>query len=619
MDIRQIFTLVQKWAWLVVVGAVLGVAGGYVYTLYQPTIYQTTTKVMVSRPPESRGTDYYYIYSDLQLAKTYTQLIVTQPVLEAVGQELGFSVNKDQVSVKQMTDMLILDITVKDSDPARAQLIANTLIKVFIEQNELTQTSRFITAEENLQRQIDQIEAQIISVQDQMAQQSEESLKKQQTTLETEIAALEIEIRDLRKEMELLTGDTLAEKEDYLSALETRLNLYQQAYQQTIVLGSSTGTSSQSIRQSQLQTTLALYQQIYSNLLNNYESIRLARLQSTTNVIQIESAPLPTHPVQPQPVQNLMLGLVMGLALAGGIAFLVEYLDDTLKTPEDVARALKLPTIGLIGEMEKDSQADGAAYVADQPRSPIAEAFRALRTNLEFASVDKPLRTILVTSSGPSEGKTTVAINLAMVIAQGGKKVALLDADLRRPSLHQKLNLANRVGLTDLFRHNIHDVAAFVTWGDPEITVIPSGEIPPNPTELLASERMTQILDQLSENYDVVILDSPPSIVTDPVVLSARVDGVIMIIEPGKTKIDSAQAMLEQLHRSGARILGVVLNPIARKAAHYYGKYRYSSYYYYSHGYNYSPGKNGSNGNGNHKEPAVAEAAKERSFFARFK
>jgi capsular exopolysaccharide synthesis family protein len=593
MDIRNILIYIKKWAWLGVLGSILGLLGGYAFTLTQPTLFQTTTKVMISRSPEDRGNDYYYIYSDLQLAKTYTQLIATQPVLDAVGQELGFPVSKGQISIEQLTDMLILNVTVRDQDPQRAQLIANTLIEVFIQQNEINLTSRFIAAEESLQNQIAQIQVQIAGVQDEIAQQSETNLQEQRTRIETEIVSLTAEINQLRDEIPMLSGSTLAEKQDYLALLETRLSLYHQAYQQLVILGDSLFTDNQSFKQSQLETTLNLYQQLYSNLLNNYESIRLARLRSTTDVVQVEKAPLPSNPVQPKPAQNLLIGFFIGLMLAVGIAYITEYLDDTLKTPEDVSRILKLPTIGLIGKIEKEALVPGSAYVIDQPRTPVAESFRSLRTNLEFASVDKPLSTILVTSSGPSEGKSTVAINLAMVIAQSGKKVVLVDADLRRPTLRTRLKLGNGYGLTDLFRFQPPDLDKFPTWGEPPIKVIPSGKIPPNPTELLGSVRMKQILDQLKASYDAVIIDSPPFIVADAVVISARVDGVVLIVEPGKTKIDSSQVMLEQLYRSGARVLGVVLNLISAKTKHYYGKYRHYTYYYSNQSYDRASGKNG--------------------------
>jgi capsular exopolysaccharide synthesis family protein len=282
------------------------------------------------------------------------------------------------------------------------------------------------------------------------------------------------------------------------------------------------------------------------------------------------------------------------LIIMGAIAFLIEYLDDTLKTPEEINRLLDLAVIGLIGEMTQKDGKDVGAYVSNNPRSPIAESFRTLRTNLDFASVDRPIRTLLVTSAGPGEGKTTTAVNLAAVIAQGEKKVALVDSDLRRPTIHKFLQLPNQTGLTDLFRDRDGNCHTVNSWGEGQLSVYTSGEIPPNPTELLGSEKMGQILARLSEENDIVILDSAPFIFADPIVMAAKVDGVLLVVEPGNTKIDSAQAMLEQLQRAGARVVGVVLNPITRKQAHYYyGRYRYYSYYY-THGYEYYTSSDGS-------------------------
>jgi capsular exopolysaccharide synthesis family protein len=251
---------------------------------------------------------------------------------------------------------------------------------------------------------------------------------------------------------------------------------------------------------------------------------------------------------------------------------------------------LNLPVLGLIGEMGKrkgrKSKAEGGVYVAEYPLSPIVESFRTLRTNLDFAGIDKPIRTLQVTSAGPSEGKSTVAVNLAAVMAQGERKVVLLDADLRRPSVHRYLKIPNRKGLIDLLR-NPADLDGVVNeWGNPSIKVITVGEIPPNPAELLASERMERVLDELKEIADIVIVDSAPAIITDPVVLSAKIDGVLVVIEPGATKIGAAQVMMEQLSRAGARVVGVALNPISRRHSNYYTKYNYySSYYYRSGGY----------------------------------
>jgi capsular exopolysaccharide synthesis family protein len=266
----------------------------------------------------------------------------------------------------------------------------------------------------------------------------------------------------------------------------------------------------------------------------------------------------------------------------GLLAFTLEYMDDTLKTPQDVANVLGLPVVGYVVNEAAMEKSEGMPYVTSSPRSPMAETFRTLRTNLEFASVDKPLKTILITSPGSGDGKTTVATNLAAVMAQANKRVILLEGDLRRPRVHRALGMSNQVGLSDVFRGqmDIRDVARYSKVKD--LAAITSGSLPPNPTELLGSARMAQILARLVESASVVIIDSPPFVVSDATVLSAKVDGVLLVIQPGRTHAEAARAMLTQLNRAGAHVVGVVLNRVPRKNANYYGYYRYENDTVYS-------------------------------------
>jgi non-specific protein-tyrosine kinase len=236
--------------------------------------------------------------------------------------------------------------------------------------------------------------------------------------------------------------------------------------------------------------------------------------------------------------------------------------------------------LGFVAEMQYKKKSAEEVYVSRQPRSPVSEAFRSLRTNLEFASVQKPIHTILVTSPGPAEGKTTVAVNLAAIIALSGKRVALLDADLRRPSVHRLLGMPNRDGLSDLFRNQ--SAAHSVSRGKlelPHLMVITSGSLPPNPAELLGSDRMSHILDELRKLVDVIVIDTPPSLVADAQILSGKVDAVLMVIQPGHTHSEAARAVLELFKRAGARVIGTVLNRIPRNRAYYYGGYGYYSPY----------------------------------------
>jgi capsular exopolysaccharide synthesis family protein len=328
-----------------------------------------------------------------------------------------------------------------------------------------------------------------------------------------------------------------------------------------------------------LQSDLAQYRASYASVLQSYEALRVAEARSVSNVVQVEPAVEPTIPVRPRTMVNTLLAAVVGAMLAVGVVFLIEYLDDTIKTPDEVMRATQLPLVGLISRIE--DEADGEPYAARQARSPAAEAFRSLRTNLQFSGVDRPVRSLLVTSPGPQEGKSTVAANLAVVMAQGGHRVTLLDADMRRPRLHRMLGVPNRIGLSDLFTRNPLDLDGAVRPCRMEnLSLLTSGGLPPNPAELLASERMIQILDQVAKQTEFVVIDSPPAgAVTDAIVLAARVDGVLLVVEPKHTRLPSVVQVVEQLRRAGANVVGLVFNNVPLGRSGYYNGY-YSGYYY---------------------------------------
>lgn len=332
---------------------------------------------------------------------------------------------------------------------------------------------------------------------------------------------------------------------------------------------------------SSLETKLTQYRAIYSNLILSYEQIRLSEAQTVSTVMAVDPAVVPTKPISPQVLRNTALAAMVGLMLAVGVIFLIEALDDTLKTPDEVKKTLGLPVLGIITKHESE---EGKPITSVAPRSPVSEAFRSLRTNIQYTVIDEPLHTILITSTDPKEGKTTIVSNLGVVFAQLGKKVTLIDADLRKPTLHKKLGLQNRNGLTSLFVRSIETVDLICQKTEiPNLSVITSGELPPNPSELLGSKRLQSILNSVKEKSDVVIIDSPPALaVTDPLVLVPYVDAVLIVIKPGFTKGKSAALVIEQLRRSNANIIGVVMNELDL------GKSRYSyRYYHYKSDKNY--------------------------------
>jgi len=598
MEIKRYFSLVRRWAWLGILGLIFGAAGGYLGSAYQTPVYQASARFVIMRAAQTTA-DYYAYLDSQQLLQTYIQLLTTDSVLGAASEELGYAVYSGQANAQQVTDTQFVQLTVTDTDPQRAADIANVLVTVLIKKNEELQAVRYLKSEQNLQSQIDQVQSQVTTLQTQINDISAATVQDQLTQvkaqiepLQTQVTTLETEIADLQKNRYPTEEEKaqLAEKKATLAQVKPILTLYQQLYTNLTVLGQPVDNgASTSTRLDQLQTTLKLYQNIYINLLNSLEAVRLARVQNTPNVVQVEPATTPMFPISPRPFQSTALAGAVGLMLAAGIAFLIEYLDDTLKTMEDIERVLQLPVLGYIAQIEYDSKNEESLYVTRQPRSPVSEAFRLLRTNLEFAGVDRPLRRLLVTSAGPGEGKTTISVNLAAIMAQGGKRVVLVDADLRRPKIHRFLGLSNKVGLSDLFRGVVAVRMVSQQVQDVEtVSVLTSGSLPPNPTELLASVRMEQILQEAEQDADILIIDSPPSLVADVQVLAGKVDGVILIIHPGHTPEDAASATLEMLKRAGGRTLGVVLNRIPRNRAEYYGGYRHYSPYYSGYHYYHS-------------------------------
>lgn len=593
MEFQQYLSIARRWAWLLVLGLILGAASGYGFAKLQTPIYQASTRVIASRASmqaaSSGGGAEYYI-ADQQLIQTYIELLKSSSIIDKASQTLGYPYSSELVQAAQVKDTRILSITVEDPDPQRAADIANALVTALILQNEENEATRYITSDESLQVQIQQVEEQITAYQKDLDEQASITLTERLAQVEEQMAPLQAEVTQLKKDIELLTPAYTQERKIQVADLNSRLDqveplldLYQKIYTDLVVEGSSGSTQNDNTTASRLQSTLDLYQQIYINLINTRESIRLSRLQNTQSINQIQVAVAPELPIRPQPLNSAMLAGVVGLMLAAGIVFLIEYLDDTLKIPEDVERMLDLPVIGFIAEMESNKKGESEVHVALQPRSPVSEAFRSLRTNLEFSAVDRPLRTILITGAEAGDGKTTIAANLAVIIAQGGKRVMLLDADLRRPRIHRFLGIQNRVGLTDLFRSSLNVGAVTNKWAGSNskgMAVITSGSLPPNPSELLGSQKMDQILTEIVNLVDVVVIDSPPSIVSDAQILAAKVDCVLLVVQPGKTHAGAARAMREQLERAGAHIVGAVFNRIPRQHGYYYGGYRYYSPYY---------------------------------------
>ena len=671
VDFRHFFLLIRRnLGWLLGV-LILSGAGAFLISLYQTPIYAASTQVMVTRMTSSASVaDVTQTLNTQQLTQTYVELLTQPWMLDEVSARVGSAVEEGQIEASAATNTMIINLTVEDPEPARARLIADTLVQVLISQNEKIQSGRYTEAQAGLETQIQQIQAQItetqskldvvktVAVDDKLAKLQErintaksnieslnaemelinsvdlenrdsliiarqQALEQSRLSLETQLAEYqalkdrletdpqlaqdanaraEVQARmaevgaainpvretnaRLEAEMSLLMSvdsestksSALEERRSAIALQQTLLDSYQTTYTNTLA---SDQVQVNSDEVSNLENDLKLYQQIYLNLLNNRENIRLQKMQNVPNVIQVNPAMAGELPVRPRTLLNTVLGGVAGLVLAVSAVLLTDFLDTTIKSKEDVDRVLNLPVIGYIPQLDKQENAKAGPFVMNNQRAPAAEAFRSLRTNLEFISVDHPLKSILVTSTGASEGKTTVAANLGTMVVQSGKRVVIVDADLRRPRLHKEMNMPNRLGLSDVFRDRVNLDSVIQPVQDTGLFVITSGGIPPNPAELLASEKMRQILEQLESQFDFVIVDSTPTLVTDSQLIGARTDGVLMVLWPGRTHADAARTTAEQYRRAGANLLGVVLNNIQPERSYGgYGGYYYQNHYY---------------------------------------
>lgn len=602
MDPRTYLGLLRRWWWVLLLECGVGAVAALTASHFQAPVFQATTRVMVMRAPQGALVDLGFT-SDSQLAETYAWLLQTDDVRDKTSTTLGYQILPDQVKVQVVENTQLIDVIVEAHDASSAAQIANTLLTTFIDENERLLASRFASLEESLLAQLTQVRGQIDSLQGDVTKASAESVKEQLAQVEEQLTTLRQETEALQRDIANLEDaanfqqpvpgvlsakptpsieqrSDMAIKRDRLAELQALLALYQEVH---VNLSVPAGAPGGAVGHSdQLQATLALYQQIYSNLLSNYESVRLARLNSTPNVVQVEVAREPSSPVSPRPLRNALIGAMAGLLLAGCIAFLVEYADNTIQGPEETSRRLGLQVLGYIPDLGPTKAVAGSvtSVLLDQ-RSPAVDSFQFLRTNLEFAAADKPFRTILITSPGPGEGKTTVVVNLGVVVAQGGKRVILVDADLRRPALHRPFGLTLSPGLTEWLRAPTDAPPPNVDMPRERLGILPGGSMPGEPFDLLSSPKMVAVFSSLHEQADTVMLDTPPVSLPETSILVAHSDAVLLVLRPGHTRVDAAQAAVEQLTRAGGRLVGVVLNRIPRDRLEYYGGYMpYAQRYY---------------------------------------
>jgi tyrosine-protein kinase Etk/Wzc len=364
-----------------------------------------------------------------------------------------------------------------------------------------------------------------------------------------------------------------------ITSIESRIEAIDREIQRQRSILSAFPSMESRIGQLNLESNILHETQRY--LLGQYQA---ARMQEATIApyIQVIDDASPAFNVGTSLRQRVLLGVLVGLLLGLAAAFFLEYLDQTIKTPSDIERVLGVPVLGIIpldpklAPRSNGAMQPGATIAELDPDEPAVEAYRALRTNVTFVGAEKPLQFVAVTSPGPREGKTTTAINLALTLAQSGRKTILVDGDLRRSAVHRAFGLVQEPGLTDVLVGNVSAAEAVRPEVAPSLDLLPSGSTPPNPSELLGSSAMDALVMELRHDYEFIIMDTPPTLpVTDAAVVSITADATMLVVRSGDTEETAAQRALDQLRRVRARIAGAILNAITHRKDPQYSYYSY--------------------------------------------
>ena len=512
IDMRQYVTPLLRWWWLILVSLVVGTLSGYMGARATPRVYQARTTLMVGQALQNPDPSQSDVYMGQMLAQSYADLVKREPVLQGTLDALGLKWDWIQlqrmVSSRVIPGTQLLEISLLDTDPQRAKILT------------------------------DEIAHQLIlsspAAADPQKEANRQFILKQTEDLKANIQQAQDDIRQL--------DDAIAQMNSARQIQDARS------------------------RQVELQTQITTWQATYAQMLTNLQ-------QGTPNFLSVvEPARVPSLPVSTSAGTNVLLGAVIGLVLAGGAAYLLEYIDDTIKTAEDVRKVLGMTALGAI-PLANGANGSGRLVTLDESRSPVAAAYRVLRTNLQFSSIDRPFSTIMITSTSPEEGKSVTAANLAVTMAQSDKQVILVDADLWRPVQHEIFQLKNEPGLTTLMRGDTTLAEALQPGPIENLRVLPAGLLPPNPSDLLSSRRLQVVIAALQQQADVVIFDSPPLAAdADAQILATRVDGVLLVVDSGRTRRAAARRGRDALAAVGAHMPGIVLNRVPDRG---------SSYYYY--------------------------------------
>lgn len=610
----------KRWALILVSAAII--AGIVIYdTARQSYFYQATTRVLFAAQDNSsaintQGTGPRSSYTvPSSVLSTQEAVIRSDAVMERVVQALNLADRekepqkfegevrrlKGMVQVTRAEDSTIFQITATSGVPEQAMLIANSVSEAYIKYNydktlSMYRKSVSWLSDElvDLEKKLEEAQHELITfierekltnfgdetspVAPRAPADNEESLLK---TLNTERANLELQLSQLLKRYRP-AHPKVRKVQDDLAAVKQKLT--EEGRLSKLSMDERTkeiiGSKQKEIKYSILTRKVDINKQLYNTLIKKLKETDIDSAVIHNNVDILEYAKTPGSPAGPNKRQRILFGVVFGIVFSCGLAMLLEFMDTTVRTVEDVQAHLKFPVLASIPKIEKENSQNETPVLSElRPESPLREAYRTLRTNIRFSASSGHGRIIMVTSCEKGEGKSTIAANIGIINAESGKKTLLIDADFRVHSLTTVLGVSNERGLTDCLTENEPSEKFIIPSGRDHLWVIPAGPTPPKPAVLLESDRMRALTQELREKYDQIIIDVPPvALVIDPVLVSHFTDGVVLVVEAGRVSRLNISRTIEQLVRVNANIFGVVLNKEERGSKGYYAYRGYYSY-----------------------------------------
>lgn len=598
VHLQDYIQVIWRRRWIMITFFIVLVTTVTIGTLRQTPIYEATATLLIEhKSPQvismqevtSMGPGDYGAYKDYY--ETQYKLIKSSTLLKEVAGLLGLktdnpsiysnSVEKLQKSIRvnPVRNSQLVEITAEDSSPEMAAKTANILADEYIRQNLERNLNTANKASQWLTNKIEEQRQKLKDVEMTLQKYREEHNISILPEVTNEYAAEDIKAEYAKSQAMLANySQRYTDEHPKIIELKAQIDSLKSKIQGLEDIDDGDNTMEYRVLEREVQTN----KRMYEILLTRLKEIDLSGTLNVNNISIVDRASAPARPAKPKIMLNIILAVIVGLAGGTGLGFFVDYLDTTIKSPEDIKEILGFNCLGAIPDIiEEKNELKRDKIVMHSPHSVIAEAYRSIRTEISQVMVkEEQAKAILITSAEPQAGKTITSSNLGLVFSQLGNRVVLVDCDLRKPQMDRIFNLNREQGVTEYLWGTANVDSIIKNTEVENLKIITSGKLPRNPAEVISSERMKELISELRFRFDFIFFDSPPVIsVTDAVILADMLDGFIWVVRSGSTPVPLAIQAKERLERVKAKKVGIVLNGMSVEHGNYYYYYRYYHYY----------------------------------------